>query len=74
VSYREKEQVLDETKSLPNWFSTLDAVLHRHVQRIAKYLAGFLNAHAVLAPVGEVLGLVPLKPNTFPAIIAIINL
>ena len=73
MSYREKEQVLDETKSLPTQFSTLDAVLHRHVQRIAKYLAGFLNACAVLAPVGEVLGLVPLEPNTFPAIV-IINL
>jgi hypothetical protein len=72
VSYREKEQVLDETKSLPTKFST-DAVLHRHVQRIAKYLAG-LKAHAVLAPGGQVLGLVPLKPNTFHAIIVIINL
>ena len=74
MGHREQEQVLDDTKSLPTEFPTLDAVLHGHIQRISEYLAGFLKAHAVLAPVGEVLGLVPLKPNTFRAIFVIINL
>jgi hypothetical protein len=33
-----------------------------------------LKAEAVLAPVGEVLGLVPLESQTFHAIIIIMNL
>ena len=61
-------------KGLPTQFPTHNTVLHRHIQRIAEHLAGFLKAHAMLASVGEILSLVPLEPNTFHAVSVIINL
>lgn len=42
--------------------------------RIVEYLTGFLTAHAVLAPVGKVLGLVPFEANACHMVIVIINL
>jgi hypothetical protein len=63
VSYREKEQVLDETKSLPTQFSTLDAVLHRHVQRIANTWLASSMLTPCLRWLERFLAF-PLKPNT----------
>ena len=74
VGNREQELPSTRTKGLPMQFSALDAILHGHAQRIAEYLARFLEAHAVLAPVGQVLGLVPLESNAVHAIIIIIYL
>src|SRR5208337_5640769 len=68
VGHREKEHALDQTQSLPTQLPTLDAVLYRHIQRVAEYLARFLKAYAVLALVGQVLGLVPLESHTLHAI------
>jgi len=74
VGHREQEYALDQAKCLPTRFPTLDAVLHGHIQRIEEYLARFLEAHAVFAPVGQIFGLVPLESDMFHAIIIIIYL
>jgi hypothetical protein len=47
--------------------------MRRNIKRIEKYSAGFLKAKAVLAPVREVLRLVPLEPQTFHPMIVIIK-
>ncbi len=39
---------LDRPNGLPPLFATLDAILHRDVQRVLKYLPGFLEAHTVM--------------------------
>jgi hypothetical protein len=62
------------TNRLPTLFPALDAVLHGHTQGIAEYQARFLEAHAVLAPVGQIPGIVPLEADSVHAIIIIIYL
>lgn len=48
MRHYQDHQALDRPNRLPALFATLDAILHRDMQRILKYLPGFLEAHTVM--------------------------
>jgi hypothetical protein len=73
MGHGEEEELPDHAKGLPSRLPTLDAILRRNVKRIVEYGAGLLKAHAVLAPVGEVLGLIPLEAYAIHSLIIITN-
>ena len=60
---RQKKNAIKQAESLPSLFSCLNPFDYRNVKRIAKRFAGLLEADPVLAPIGKVLGLVPLESN-----------
>jgi len=74
VGHSEQDYPICQAKGQPAWFPVLNAGLNRYIQGIEEYRAGFLKADAVLAPVGEVLGLVPLESQTVHKVIVIIYL
>ena len=63
MRHNQDHQTLNGSKCSPSLLSVLDSIENGEVQRIEKNLTGLLEAHAVLPPIGEVLCLVPLKPN-----------
>jgi hypothetical protein len=65
VGHGKKQQPFDYTESLPAKFAVVDPVLYRHTEGITEYRCCFFETHAVLAPVGEVLGLIPLESQIF---------
>ena len=74
VRHHHKQASLNLSVSLPALLSTLDALRQRHEERIQKYLAGQLEADAVLALISEVLRLVPLETDSTHYNSVIINM
>ena len=64
VRHHHEQPVANLAVSLPALLPVLDAIFQRHKERISKHFAGILEADAVFAPIGEILGLVPLEPDT----------
>jgi hypothetical protein len=48
VRHHEDHQAMHRPNGLPPLLAILDAILHRNMQRILKYLPGFLEAHTVM--------------------------
>ena len=70
MCHNKHHQILDDSKRSPSFLAVFNSLQNGEVQRVKKYAARLLEAHAVLPSIGEVLGLVPLKPNaSHPAII-----
>lgn len=63
MGYQQQEHAIDQAKGLPAFFSILSVILNGYIQGVAEDLTGLLKAHAVLALVGKILCLIPLKPN-----------
>jgi hypothetical protein len=74
MGHNEEEQIPYHAKSLPPRLPAFDTILYGHVKWIEEYGTRFLKAHAMLALVGEVFGLVPLESHAFHVTIVIINL
>jgi len=74
VGHSDEEQIANRPDGLPTLLPILNSVEHRNMKRIEEYSAGPLRAHAVLAPVGEVLRLIPLEAYALHTKIVIINL
>jgi hypothetical protein len=74
MGHCEEEQVPGHAKGLPSRLPIFDSILHRNIKRIVEHGAGFLKGYAVLAPVGEVLRLVPLEAYAFHTVMIIIKL
>lgn len=62
MGHRNQKDAIDETERLPALLAVLNAVQRGGVQGIAEDLSCFFKGHTVLALVGEVLSLIPLKP------------
>jgi hypothetical protein len=69
-----QKQTFNHANGLPAPFSVLGAVLNRNTERIAEYVAGFFKAHAMLAAVGAIPGLVPLESHGSHIVIVSINM
>jgi hypothetical protein len=63
VRHHHEQPVADLAKRLPALLSVFNAVLQGHEEWIPKHLGGIFKADAVLALIGEVLGLIPFKTN-----------
>ncbi len=74
VRHHQQEQAFHSAKGLPALFPIHNAVLNGHIQWVVEYMTGFFKTHAVFAPVGEVLGLVPLESDARHRLIVIIYL
>ena len=64
VRHHHEQPVADLAKRLPALLSVFNAVLQGHEEWIPEHLGGVFKADAVLALIGEVLGLIPFKTDS----------
>ena len=64
VRHNHELHTFDLAIGSPALLSILDAILDRHEEKVQKDLAGQLETDAVLALIGEVLGLIPFETNS----------
>jgi hypothetical protein len=48
VRHHDDYKAVDRPNGLPPLLAALDAILHRNMQRVLKYVLGFLKAHTVM--------------------------
>ena len=73
VSHHHKQSIANLAKRLSALFTILNPLFQGHVQRIPKDFRRIFETDPVFALVGEVLGLVPLEPDSVHYIIVVAN-
>ena len=63
MCHHHEQRIFDLAIGSPTLLPVLNTIFDRHEERIAKDFAGVFKADAVLALIGEVLGLVPFKTD-----------
>ncbi len=63
VSDKQQEKALNLSVGSPALFAAFNSIQDGNEEWIEEYVTSFLEADAMLAPVGDVLGLIPLEPD-----------